>query len=391
MVFSASGPGSTTEAVTDFEASLRAHGALKNEDKDVDDVLTETCVGVDLVDGTHWRAPASRLWALLDAILDLVEHGRGSPGGVAAYLGVAQWYDLLRRLRLSVFDRVYDFSSGAKARDWRLTEVPDAVVDELLVDMTLSVFGAVDMQRPFLPFVGATDASTVFGHGAAIAPLPLGVLRRLSTMTCTAGGHVTLDDGAALSEELAARLGPRQHLDLQLGDFEVVLSVRVEDPDHINLEEAKALIRYIRWILRSKSRFGHRVVVLIDSQVVIGAATKGRSSSRALNALIRRLAALCFAGGLVLHCIFIPTAHNPSDWPSRGGPGTWPEALRSSTRRGVPGGPRAEARAPKHAPTAAERAAQQLDVAWLRLVSCGMVDSDSSSCNSTDVTDDDIW
>ena len=269
--------------------------------------------------------------------------------------------------------------------------MPDAVVDELLVDMTLSVFGAVDMQRPFLPFVGATDASTVFGHGAAIAPLPLGVLRRLSTMTCTAGGHVTLDDGAALSEELAARLGPRQHLDLQLGDFEVVLSVRVEDPDHINLEEAKALIRYIRWILRSKSRFGHRVVVLIDSQVVIGAATKGRSSSRALNALIRRLAALCFAGGLVLHCIFIPTAHNPSDWPSRGGPGTWPEALRSSTRRGVPGGPRAEARAPKHAPTAAERAAQQLDVAWLRLVSCGMVDSDSSSCNSADVTDDDIW
>ena len=47
-----------------------------------------------------------------------------------------------------------------------------------------------------------------------------------------------------------------------------------------------------------------------------------------LNALLRRLAALCFVGGLVLHCVFVPTRHSPSDWPSRGTPGTWPAELR---------------------------------------------------------------
>jgi hypothetical protein len=55
---------------------------------------------------------------------------------------------------------------------------------------------------------------------------------------------------------------------------------------------------------------------------------KGRSSSRPLNALVRRVAALCFAGGLVLHCVFISTKHNPADWPSRGDATTWPTALR---------------------------------------------------------------
>ena len=88
------------------------------------------------------------------------------------------------------------------------------------------------------------------------------------------------------------------------------------------------MLCYVRWLLRSRARFGHRVVVLIDSRVVIGAVAKGRSSSTPLNALLRRLAALCFAGGLVLHCVFVPTSHNPSDWPSRGGPGTWPSELR---------------------------------------------------------------
>ena len=93
------------------------------------------------------------------------------------------------------------------------------------------------------------------------------------------------------------------------------------------------MIRYLRWILRAGHRFKHRVVLLIDSKVVLGAITKGRSSSRPLNALIRKAAALCFAGGLVLHCVFISTKHNPADWPSRGDASSWPAALRQRAFR----------------------------------------------------------
>ena len=76
-------------------------------------------------------------------------------------------------------------------------------------------------------------------------------------------------------------------------------------------------------VLRSKQRFRHRIVLLIDSKVALGAISKGRSSSKPLNALVCRVAAVCFAGGIVLHCVFIPTKHNPADLPSRGDSATW--------------------------------------------------------------------
>ena len=141
-----------------------------------------------------------------------------------------------------------------------------------------------------------------------------------------------LGDGPELSDALLARLGPRHDLRLTLRDFSVVLCVKVDSPGHINLEEANALVGYVRWILRSRARFRHKVVVLIDSKVVIGAVAKGRSSSVPLNRILRRLTALCFAGGLVCRCIFVPTSHNPGDWPSRGDASTWPRGLRTIAR-----------------------------------------------------------
>ena len=80
--------------------------------------------------------------------------------------------------------------------------------------------------------------------------------------------------------------------------------------------------------LAQHSTIRHRVGLLVDSKVALGAIAEGRSSSKSLNALVRRAAALCFAGGLVLHCAFILTKHNPSDWPSRGDAATWPAALQ---------------------------------------------------------------
>ena len=142
-----------------------------------------------------------------------------------------------------------------------------------------------------------------------------------------------MGDGPELDEALLARLGKRHDVPLHLGDFDVIFSVKVETPNHINLEEGAAMLRYLRWILRAGHRFRHRVVLLVDSKVVLGAITKGRSSSRPLNALIRKAAALCFAGGLVLHCVFISTKHNPADWPSRGDAKSWPAALRRRTHR----------------------------------------------------------
>jgi len=345
MLFSDRGPGATLAMAELLEDSMARHGAVKHSGKDLDDVLNGACIGVELVDGRAWWPPGARLWELLEAVADLVANPRASPAAVGAFMGVAQWFDLLRRLKLATFAEVYRFVGNAT--DWAVTDVPPTVLTELVVDTVLAAFASVDMGLPHLSFIGATDASTVFGHGATVAPMDEHRLNKIAQLAAKSGEHVELD-----TETGPRKLLSRPHqLDLGLGDFEVVFSVRVESPRHINLEEAEALLHYVRWVLRSPTRFGHRLVVLLDSRVVVGAVGKGRSGSVPLNRLLRRLGALTFAGGLGLFVVFIPTAHNPADHPSRGGPATWPRALRAASRSGVVGGTRYErkmARSEKH-------------------------------------------
>ena len=61
-----------------------------------------------------------------------------------------------------------------------------------------------------------------------------------------------------------------------------------------------------------------RVLVLSDSRVVVGACCKGRSSSRRLNFVLRRIAGVCGRAGLTLDVVWVPTWANPADAPSRG-------------------------------------------------------------------------
>ena len=161
MIFSDAGPGRTLEAARGFETALVRHGAVKHPEQDLDDALNACCLVIDLVDGTQWHPPASRLLELLSGVVNLSTLRRCSPGALAGYLGVSQWFCLLRRLRLSVFDGVYSFCSGVKTRDRTVVDCPADVLTELLADAALFCFGAVDMTVAFLPLVGATDASTV--------------------------------------------------------------------------------------------------------------------------------------------------------------------------------------------------------------------------------------
>ena len=77
---------------------------------------------------------------------------------------------------------------------------------------------------------------------------------------------------------------------LQLGDFAVLFSFQVVALGHINHEKARALLRYLQWVLRSLVRHSTWAVVFVDSRVVVGAVAKGRSGSAPLNRLLRHLA-----------------------------------------------------------------------------------------------------
>ena len=84
---------------------------------------------------------------------------------------------------------------------------------------------------------------------------------------------------------------------------------------HINLQEISAVLRLATDLV--KQRKAIRFVALVDSIVTRGAISKGRSSSRAIASLLRRLCSTMIAGSLYATLPFCPTRHNPSDDPTR--------------------------------------------------------------------------
>ena len=172
------------------------------------------------------------------------------------------------------------------------------------------------MRLPHLDFIGATDASGEFGLGGCTARVPHSTLSRLAKSAERDGEYATLSD--VVDKPRSRSLGTPCEVGLQTKDFNSIFSVLCHEDEHINLREARAVLLYVRWLLRRRDRHRHRVVILVDSKVVVGAITKGRSGSRVLNSILMKISALCFAGGLRLCIIYVPTEHNPSDYPSRG-------------------------------------------------------------------------
>ena len=87
---------------------------------------------------------------------------------------------------------------------------------------------------------------------------------------------------------------------------------------HINLQELAAVLRLSTDLV--KLRRSVRFVALVDSIVVRGAVSKGRSSSRALSSVLRRLCSTFLAGSLYATLPFCPTRLNVADDPTRNHP-----------------------------------------------------------------------
>ena len=313
MFFSNAGPGVTSEAVRAFDKAMEKRGAVRNPRKDVDDELSGTCVGVDLVDGYFLDVPAQRYLSMVLTVLRLRETGVGSPKQIQQILGALQWFDLLVRPKLSVYSAIYQFTlSGSDA----VVQLPASVLAELVCSVCLGIFWRCDLRRPFLPLLGATDASLSFGFGGSVVHASETVVRTVARWAEKQGAFVVMDGEAAkhLSTE---RLLEARFLDVKLDKFSDIFSVRNKFPAHINVLEGEAFVLFLRWLLRSYKNHSARVVVLLDSAAFLGAAAKGRSSSQ-LNRLLRKTAALAMAGDIQLHLIFVPSSENPADRPSRG-------------------------------------------------------------------------
>ena len=314
MLFSRQGPGHTAAAAQRLDTAMADAGVIKHEGKDLNDSLDATCVGVDLVAGRWWWPPASKMWTLLLATIQLCESREASSAALRGYHGLIQWFDLLSRGQFAFYGAIYRESEAWD--DWTRRTLPNDVLREMACSIALAVMWGVDMGLPHLPFLAATDASSEFGLGGCTASFDPQTLSSLAAFAERDGAYVTLRE--VIDKPRSRSLGTPHDLGVGPGYFTTIFSIRCTDNDHINIRECKALLFYVRWLLRSKVRHRHRAVVLVDSKVVVGVFCKGRSSSPTLNMWIKRIHCFCFAGGIRLVLIFVPSEHNPSDYPSRG-------------------------------------------------------------------------
>jgi hypothetical protein len=127
------------------------------------------------------------------------------------------------------------------------------------------------------------------------------------------GTDVRLDLGSCHR----AKVWPREAVNPKRWLWRDVQEYGWKHPRHINVLELEAAVLHVMRRMREAKAIGCRFVHLTDSQVVAGVVAKGRSSSRKLNVVVRRL------GGLLLGChgrmvvAWCKTAENPADGPSR--------------------------------------------------------------------------
>ena len=80
----------------------------------------------------------------------------------------------------------------------------------------------------------------------------------------------------------------------------------------INLLELESLISLLKRSAREETR-AQRLLVLVDSRVVLEAVSKGRSRSRKINFLLRKLGFWCLAYDIALELVCVPTWANQAD------------------------------------------------------------------------------
>ena len=111
---------------------------------------------------------------------------------------------------------------------------------------------------------------------------------------------------------------PRQEIPTNLWHWRTCLSFRWRHQGcHINYFEVRAALLALERRLSRTSRHGTKFLHLLDSAVTIAVLTKRRSTSRRLNPVCRRVAALELASGVLPVYGFVRSAHNIADRPSR--------------------------------------------------------------------------
>ena len=129
------------------------------------------------------------------------------------------------------------------------------------------------------------------------------------------GGHVRSDSQGVQAQPI----GLSCHDLNVVGKFlkwETKSSYYFRSSSHVNLQETRASFREIRHMSKQRNPTHHQeLLCLVDSEVALGAISKGRSSSFKLNGILRGVIGYLVCFDISLKLVLIPSGSNPADAP----------------------------------------------------------------------------
>ena len=215
---------------------------------------------------------------------------------------------LLRQCLRRYFPKLSEVSPSSLLEDWRAERswaqreifMGHSTKSALEADETW--LGRLEQQSEAIP--------SPPGHGAY---LQVQLVQRFLENMSFRGTDVHMDTMSFFRPD---RL-PRAAVDSRQWVWKVARGWKWNFNDHINVLELEALYHSVKWRGKTLRLFNRRWLHLVDSQVVLGVAAKGRTSSRKLSRCLHRYNLLVLALHTYPLLGWVLSHLNPADAPSR--------------------------------------------------------------------------
>ena len=221
-----------------------------------------------------------------------------------------------RRMLMSLLSETFTWTETLSDIDSK--PMPVSVREELIWSALCLPLAHSNIRWDISNRIACSDASLKMGGRCATSTLPE-IAKTLYRFSEHRGEHIRLDwASGALAPSSTMEQAPQEVEDL-IADhtWTVTDSCHFYHKQHINLLEGKMIHRELVDVVHNCQQ-PLRCLLVVDSRAAAGAWSKGRSSSRQLNRLIRKSLGWSIVGQKTLHLIWVKSAANPADHPSRG-------------------------------------------------------------------------
>lgn len=286
-----------------LQKSFRAQVYFKAWGAEVDGINGQVGAPVDV---------RRQLWWL---IAQMLASGRTSKEALEKLGGFIAFIFQFRREFFSLLHHFYVFA--AKLEPQKVVRLPGYIADELRSVALHLPLASWHMRTRLSASLLATDATPSSG-GAVRATMTPALASELWRRSEIKGAALRLDpetdplleNPPIEASKFAASISPclRWH---------VCGSYAFRKTHHINLQEGRALKREIVRFASDPGNLDSVQIALNDSMVVVGAVSKGRSSSFRLNGILRSMVPYLAFGRVSLALLWVETLANLADWPSR--------------------------------------------------------------------------